>query len=123
MGFLAVYGIHTNREDGFQQLPEALEGQAYRITQLKLKQGQTSAPGHMTEAELIGLMERHGIGTDASIATHINNITVRNYVTLGPGRTLVPTALGVVLVHGEPIVAAVPSHAHIHIYTYSLTHT
>jgi hypothetical protein len=39
-------------------------------------------------------MERHGIGTDASIPTHINNITVRHYVTLGAGRILVPTELG-----------------------------
>ena len=31
-------------------------------------------------------MERHGIGTDASIATHINNICERNYVQIATGQ-------------------------------------
>ena len=46
-------------------------------------------------------MEKHGIGTDASMATHINNVCLRNYVKVeGSGRKLVPTELGISLVHG-----------------------
>jgi len=68
--------------------------------QIKLVERLTSPPDYLTEAELITLMEKHGIGTDASIPVHINNICERNYVNIIPGRKLKPTTLGVVLVHG-----------------------
>jgi len=77
--------------------------------QLKLLEKQTSPPDYLSEAELISLMEKHGIGTDASIPVHINNICERNYVTVSGGRRLKPTTLGVVLVHGYQKVGGVHS--------------
>ena len=68
--------------------------------QAKLVERQTCPPDYLTESELISLMEKHGIGTDASISVHINNICERNYVNVIAGRKLKPTPLGIVLVHG-----------------------
>ena len=51
-------------------------------------------PQLLSEEELIALMDRHGIGTDATIAEHISTIQRRGYaVKLGTGRFTV-TELG-----------------------------
>ena len=63
-------------------------------------QGKTTPPDYLTEAELIGLMEEHGIGTDASISVHVNNVCERGYVRVEAGRRVVPTDLGVTLISG-----------------------
>ncbi|XP_023029815.2 DNA topoisomerase 3-beta [Leptinotarsa decemlineata] len=81
-------------------VPNLHENETVPIKEAKLSEHQTSPPDYLTEAELITLMEKHGIGTDASIPVHINNICQRNYVTVTPGRKLKPTTLGIVLVHG-----------------------
>ncbi|XP_064118388.1 DNA topoisomerase 3-beta-1-like [Macrobrachium nipponense] len=83
-----------------ESLPDVRAGDEITIMESKLAERQTSPPDYLTEAELISLMEKHGIGTDASIPVHINNISQRNYVTVSSGRRLVPTNLGIVLVHG-----------------------
>lgn len=70
------------------------------IEDSRLTEHQTGPPDYLTEAELITLMEKHGIGTDASIPVHIQNICQRNYVNVSSGRRLIPTSLGIVLVHG-----------------------
>jgi len=65
----------------------------------------TAPPPHLSESDLISLMEAHGIGTDASMATHISNIERRGFVTLDPGtRQLVPTALGLALIHAYTLI-------------------
>lgn len=75
-------------------------GDKVKIKDAKLAESQTGPPTYLTESDLISLMEKHGIGTDASIPVHINNISQRNYVTIEAGRKLKPTTLGIVLVHG-----------------------
>lgn len=67
---------------------------------LDIREKMTTPPGYLTESELITLMEKNGIGTDASISTHIENIQKRSYVTLETGRRLVPSKLGLVLAQG-----------------------
>ena len=67
---------------------------------LEVKEKMTTPPTYLTESELIGMMEKNGIGTDASISTHIENVLKRNYVTLESGRRLVPSKLGLVLGQG-----------------------
>ncbi|CAN7994772.1 unnamed protein product [Ixodes hexagonus] len=83
-----------------EALPQLKSGTSCPIVQMKLSEQKTSPPGYLTESELISLMDKHGIGTDASIPVHINNVCQRNYVTVDSGRRLIPTNLGIVLVHG-----------------------
>ena len=97
-GFSAV--MHWLRTPD-EPIPDFQKGENLPIVSITLREGKTSPPDYLTEAELIGLMEQNGIGTDASIPTHINNICQRNYVNVSGGaRRLIPTNLGIVLIHG-----------------------
>jgi len=91
-------------------------GTRLHIDRVDLSESMTSPPPFLQEHELIGLMDEHGIGTDASMATHVATVCDRNYVAvvdelgepLRPpprpgskkqrprqrGRFLVPTPLG-----------------------------
>lgn len=63
-------------------------------------EGTTTAPNLLTEADLISLMDKHGIGTDATHAEHINTIKERGYIGEIQGGYLVPGSLGMGLVEG-----------------------
>jgi DNA topoisomerase-3 len=96
-GFTRLF--HWQAIDDAFSLPLRV-GDKLAVVELNLGERQTEPPDYLTEAELISLMEKYGIGTDASIPMHINSICTRNYCALGNNRTLVPTKLGITLVHG-----------------------
>lgn len=47
---------------------------------LLMRESKTAPPELLTEADLIQKMDRNGIGTDATIAQHIQTIKDREYV-------------------------------------------
>jgi DNA topoisomerase III len=83
--FLQIY-------DSWKEKPltEFSEGETMKRHTLKLKEGSTTAPSHLSEADLIARMDENGIGTDATIHEHIKNIQVRGYAEK-KGIRLVPT--------------------------------
>jgi len=85
-------------------VPDFTKGEKVPLKKVAVGSHKTRPPPYLSESDLLSLMEKNGIGTDASMATHINNICERNYVTLSEGRRLVPTKLGIGLVHGFQLV-------------------
>ncbi|XP_076865277.1 DNA topoisomerase 3-alpha [Brachyhypopomus gauderio] len=72
----------------------------FQPTAIEMAEGQTSPPQLLTEADLISLMEKHGIGTDATHADHIETIKSRMYVGLTADQRFLPGELGMGLVEG-----------------------
>ncbi|KIM83269.1 hypothetical protein PILCRDRAFT_783465 [Piloderma croceum F 1598] len=84
-------------------IPDFEEGEEFTPTVCELKEGETSSPSYLTEADLVTLMDKNGIGTDATIAQHIQTIVDREYVLErmeGATKYLVPSTLGIGLIEG-----------------------
>ena len=50
------------------------DGMNGELKNVRIEERYTESEKTMTESDLLGLMEKYGIGTDASMATHIKNI-------------------------------------------------
>ncbi|GAA5894632.1 hypothetical protein JCM5296_002915 [Sporobolomyces johnsonii] len=84
-------------------LPDFQPGEQFEPDELELKEGMTTQPNLLTEADLVSVMDKNGIGTDATIAEHIQKIIDREYVMKqreGAVEYLVPSTLGIGLVKG-----------------------
>lgn len=100
LGFTKI--MHWQRINDQQINIDFKKGDKFQIATVEIKAGITSSPDYLSESDLIGFMEKYGIGTDASMATHINNICERNYVKIDTksGRKLIPTELGKSMIYG-----------------------
>ncbi|CAH0049121.1 unnamed protein product [Clonostachys solani] len=66
--------------DNTIELPKFTVGEQFEPTEAMMTDGKTSPPSYLTEADLIALMDANGIGTDATMAEHIQKIQDREYV-------------------------------------------
>jgi DNA topoisomerase-3 len=78
-------------------IPYFEERSTFEPTTLLMTQGETIAPGLLTEEGLIGLMDSNSIGTDATIAQHIKTVLDRKYA-IKKGNVYEPLLLGIALI-------------------------
>uniref|UniRef100_A0A131YRD8 DNA topoisomerase n=1 Tax=Rhipicephalus appendiculatus TaxID=34631 RepID=A0A131YRD8_RHIAP len=83
-----------------KEIPSYQDGECFVPDSVKMAEGETTPPPLLREADLIALMEKHGIGTDATHAEHIETVKNRLYVALTGDGYLVPGELGMGLVEG-----------------------
>eukprot|EP00931_Biecheleriopsis_adriatica_P048694 TRINITY_DN28146_c0_g1_i1.p1 TRINITY_DN28146_c0_g1~~TRINITY_DN28146_c0_g1_i1.p1 ORF type:complete len:365 (-),score=47.32 TRINITY_DN28146_c0_g1_i1:53-1147(-) len=65
-----------------------------------MTESRTQPPPLLSEADLISLMDRNGIGTDATMHEHIQKIQTRTYAIKNADGRLEPSRLGLALVEG-----------------------
>ena len=101
-GWLDVYDFET-KNDKF--LPKIEEGDTAAVKKILNTASKTAPPKKLTEAELLTLMDKHGIGTKATAPTHIETNKKRGYFET-KGKTISILNTGFMLM--ESLDSAVP---------------
>ena len=94
--YLEIYPFDTWKS---VEIADFTENEEIKNIDCKMINGRTTAPQLLTEADLIGLMDTHGIGTDATMHDHISKILYRKYVE-NSSKFIIPTSLGLALCEG-----------------------
>ena len=92
-GFLKVYPLKT--EDSF--LPKLAKGEHPHLDHLEPKQHFTEPLPRYSEASLIKILEKNGIGRPSTYAPTIGTIQERNYVQKNEAKRFVPTEMGIMV--------------------------
>ncbi|EPY50273.1 DNA topoisomerase III [Schizosaccharomyces cryophilus OY26] len=100
--YLDVYPY--DKWTGTGQLPVYQVNEEFIPNVLNITDSVTTSPSYLTEPELISLMDANGIGTDATMADHIEKVQEREYVIKrkkrGAATEFVPSSLGIALAKG-----------------------
>ena len=85
-----------------RKIPVYREGEVFSPTRLGFLAGRTEPPPLLSEDELIAQMDREGIGTDATMSSHIKTVLERGYAERvgAGGRHFSPTLLGQAMADG-----------------------
>ena len=75
------------------ELPEVTEGQSLSLQEANSEKKMTQPPNRYSEAKLVQIMERLGIGRPSTYSSTIKTLKVRDYVKVSKGK-LVATDLG-----------------------------
>lgn len=73
-------------------------GDTFVAKRIQMTASRTEAPLPISESDLITEMDKSGIGTDATIATHISTIIKRDYSNKDNNNRFTPTLVGLALV-------------------------
>ena len=95
-GWLEAYPFENKKD---KLLPFVEEGQNVGIKKLSNTKSKTSPPKKLTEAELLTLMDKNGIGTKATAPTHIETNKKRGYFET-TGKTVSILDTGFTLMEG-----------------------
>lgn len=90
--YLEIYSKFITLNE--KTLPNFVENEELNVSNYVIKESKTTAPNLLTETELISLMDKHGIGTDATMHEHINTIQQRSYA-IKERTYFKPTQLGI----------------------------
>ncbi|MEM2213797.1 MAG: type IA DNA topoisomerase [Candidatus Nezhaarchaeales archaeon] len=89
-GFLTIYDYDYPKV--VPHLPVKV-GDEVQVLNVEIKEGRTEPPPYLSESELLKLMEKWGIGTDATMQDHIQTNVDRGYMYIETKRCI-PTELG-----------------------------
>jgi DNA topoisomerase-1 len=89
-GYTIVYPFERPQESALSHVERGAQAE---VLSVKVVEAETRPPPYLSEAELLRLMRKYGIGTDATMQDHIHTNVERNYFKI-VRKQCIPTPLG-----------------------------